>query len=67
MDRALASRVILVLNGRGGAISVVDTATSRVRATITGAGARPWGLALSPGRVVRKIATCRGPWGVVLR
>lgn len=38
---------LYVANGRGGTISVVDTATRKVKSTITQVGARPWGLALS--------------------
>ena len=41
-------KTLYVANGRGGTVSVVDTAARRVVDTITAVGARPWGVALSP-------------------
>jgi YVTN family beta-propeller protein len=38
---------LYVANGRGGTISVIDTATRKIKSTIVQVGARPWGLALS--------------------
>jgi YVTN family beta-propeller protein len=82
-------KTLYVSNGRGGTVSIVDTAKRRVVGTIAAVGARPWGLALSADgktlysangpsndvsvidlvakKVARKIATCRGPWGLALR
>jgi len=79
---------LYVANGRGGTVSIVDTAAGRVVDTIAAVGARPWGVALSPDgrtlytangssndvsvidlvarKVTRRIATCRGPWGLAL-
>ena len=41
------AKTLYVGNGRGGTISIVDTATRKVTRTIAKVGARPWGLALS--------------------
>jgi len=41
------AKTLYVGNGRGGTISVVDTASRKVTRTIAQVGARPWGLALS--------------------
>jgi YVTN family beta-propeller protein len=40
-------KTLYVANGRGGTISIVDTAAKKVTGTIAAVGARPWGLALS--------------------
>jgi YVTN family beta-propeller protein len=40
-------KTLYVANGRGGTVSVVDTAARRVLRTIAKVGARPWGIALS--------------------
>lgn len=41
-------KTLFVANGRGGTISIVDTATRKVTRTVAKVGARPWGLALAP-------------------
>jgi YVTN family beta-propeller protein len=50
MGLALAAdgKTLYVANGRGGTVSIVDTARRRVVDTIAAVGARPWGVALSP-------------------
>ncbi len=60
MGLALAAdgKRLYVANGRGGTVSVVDTAARRVVDTITAVGARPWGLALS--RDGRTLYTANG-------
>ena len=50
---------LYVANGRGGTVSIVDTAARRVIATIPSVGARPWGLALSAD--ARTLYTANGP------
>jgi YVTN family beta-propeller protein len=52
-------KLLYVANGRGGTISVVDTAVRKVVRTIAGVGARPWGLALSSDG--KKLYSANGP------
>ena len=47
MQLSADAATLFVANGRGGTISVVDTATRKVARTIVQVGARPWGLALT--------------------
>jgi YVTN family beta-propeller protein len=41
------NKTLYVANGRGGTISIVDTASLKVVRTVAGVGGRPWGLAVS--------------------
>lgn len=52
-------KTLYVANGRGGSVSVIDTAEGRIVKTIAGVGARPWGIALSIDE--RKLFTANGP------
>jgi len=52
-------KLLYVANGRGGTVSVVDTATRKVVRTVAGVGARPWGLALSSDG--KKLYSANGP------
>jgi YVTN family beta-propeller protein len=49
---------VYVANGRGGTISMIDTATDSVLSTVP-VGQRPWGIALTPDG--RKLYTANGP------
>jgi YVTN family beta-propeller protein len=53
------AKLLYVANGRGGTVSVVDTAARKVVRTIAGVGARPWGLALSADG--KKLYSANGP------
>lgn len=48
-------RTLLVSNGRGGTVSVIDARDERLRSTIQ-VGARPWGIALSPDDALLYVA-----------
>ena len=49
---------VFVSNGRGGSISVINTATNTIEKTIP-VGKRPWGIALSADG--KKLYTANGP------
>jgi YVTN family beta-propeller protein len=49
---------VYVTNGRGGTLSVIDTARDSIVASMR-AGTRPWGVAVTPDG--RKIYTANGP------
>jgi YVTN family beta-propeller protein len=52
-------KTLYVANGRGGTVSIVDTADRRVTGTIAAVGARPWGIALSADG--RTLYSANGP------
>jgi len=54
---------VFISLGRASAVAVIDVASRKLVRTITGVGARPWGVALSADG--SKLYTANGPSGDV--
>jgi YVTN family beta-propeller protein len=50
---------VLVSNGRGGTVAVIDVASRKLVRMIDNVGDRPWGIGISPDG--KKIYTANGP------